>query len=258
MKDFCEINDLVESVECRMQDAYEQGYETGHKDGEARGIDKMNNLSKEAYAKGLEDAWECARKVMLSCGEGGYDAGTIADIFGMSYHDVLKECKPNKVIELFKQYEEQQKQDDKRELSAKCEKCTKEISAECVVDGCEFEPKQDEKNCSNCGQPRDYKNRCIPFCEGKCVEVPTAWIPKQTDATDINVGSIKVGDEIYSDETDMTAVVHHIDAWGRYQCFNSNGAQFILDKETYDKYWHKTYKYYPQIAEVLEQLRGEE
>lgn len=182
MKDFCEINDLVESVECRMQDAYEQGYETGHKDGEARGIDKMNNLSKEAYTKGLENAWECARKVILSCGEGGYDAGTIKDLFGMSYHDVLKECKPNKVVEIFKEYE-QQKQ----------------------------------------------------------------------DATDINDGSIKVGDEVYFEDYEDKRVVTNVDD-GIICAFSldSSYAMTCIEKI------HKTGRTFPQIAEVLEQLRGEE
>lgn len=223
----------------------EKAKREGYENGEANGIDKMNGMVKEAYQHGLEDAWECA--------------GKIHNMYYQKLNEVFPDCTHDKIfidysaqgaIQKIKEYE-QQKQDEK------CEKCTKEISAECVIDGCEFEPKQGEKNCRNCGQPRDYKGRCIPFIEGKCIKVRTGWIPKQTDDTDIDDGSIKVGDEIYSDETDMTAVVHHIDAWGRYQCFNENGAQFVLDKETYDEYWHKTYKYYPQIAEVLKQLRGE-
>lgn len=197
-----EYDALEEIVGGSYNRGYADGLKTGHEGG---------------YRSGLEDAWECARKVILSCGEGGYDAGTIADIFGMSYHDVLKECKPNKVIEIFKEYE-RQKQDERK--------------VDCEVTAC--------YNCIN-HNDCDYE-----------------YEKKQTDTTDIDDGDVKVGDEIYSDETDMTAVVHHIDAWGRYQCFNENGAQFVLDKETYDEYWHKTYKYYSQIAEVLEQLRGKE
>ena len=66
---------------------------------------------------------------------------------------------------------------------------------------------------------------------------------------------IKVGDEIYSELTNSKAVVHRIDTWHRYQCFNEIGAQFILEETTFNKYWVKTGKHYPQIEEVLEGLK---
>ena len=91
-EEFMMLEEVVSSI-------YNRGIKDGMEDSEKR------------YKQGLNDAWECARKIILSCGEGGYDAGTIEDIFGMSYHDVLKECKPNKAIELIKEYEERQKQD---------------------------------------------------------------------------------------------------------------------------------------------------
>lgn len=65
---------------------------------------------------------------------------------------------------------------------------------------------------------------------------------------------VHIGDEIYSELTNSKAVVHHIDAWNRYQCFTDNGSQFILDKHTFNDYWVKTGKNYPQIAEVLKQM----
>lgn len=65
---------------------------------------------------------------------------------------------------------------------------------------------------------------------------------------------IHVGDEIYSELTDSKAVVHHIDAWNRYECFTDSGSQFIIDKHTFNDYWVKTGKSYPQIAEVLKQM----
>lgn len=66
---------------------------------------------------------------------------------------------------------------------------------------------------------------------------------------------VHVGDEIYSELTNSKAVVHHIDAWNRYQCFTDDGSQFILDKHTFNDYWVKTGKNYPQIAEVLKQMK---
>ena len=66
---------------------------------------------------------------------------------------------------------------------------------------------------------------------------------------------IHVGDEIYSELTDSKAVVQRIDAWNRYQCFTDEGAQFVIDRQTFNDYWVKTGKNYPQIAEVLKQMK---
>ena len=39
---------------------------------------------------------------------------------------------------------------------------------------------QTEKYCYTCGQPRDYKGRCIPYKEGNCNRY-SEWMPKQAD-----------------------------------------------------------------------------
>ncbi len=74
-------------------------------------------------------------------------------------------------------------------------------------------------------------------------------LPKQADDEIVHIG-----DEIYSELTNSKAVVQHIDAWNRYECFMDNGSQFIIDKHTFNDYWVKTGKSYPQIAEVLRQM----
>ena len=35
----------------------------------------------------------------------------------------------------------------------------------------------EEKNCANCGQPRNHTGDCILFMEGKCVERYEKWKP---------------------------------------------------------------------------------
>ena len=75
-------------------------------------------------------------------------------------------------------------------------------------------------------------------------------LPKQTDDKIVHVG-----DEIYSELTNSKAVVQHIDAWNRYECFTDRGSQFIIDKHTFNDYWVKTGKSYSQIAEVLKQMQ---
>lgn len=69
---------------------------------------------------------------------------------------------------------------------------------------------------------------------------------------------IHVGDEIYSELTDCKAVVQRIDTWNRYQCFNNEGSQFVIDEQIFNDYWVKTGKNYPQIIEVLNQMKEKE
>ena len=87
----------------------------------------------------------------------------------------------------------------------------------------------------------------------KDVSAVEEQLPKQT-----NDKIVHVGDEIYSELTNSKAVVHHIDAWNRYQCFTDDGSQFILDKHTFNEYWVKTGRNYPQIAEVLKKMKEAE
>lgn len=70
-----------------------------------------------------------------------------------------------------------------------------------------------------------------------------------------NKAEIHVGDEIYSELTDTKAVVQRIDTWHRYQCFNSEGSQFVIDEQIFNNYWIKTGKNYSQIEEVLKQMK---
>ena len=73
--------------------------------------------------------------------------------------------------------------------------------------------------------------------------------------TDKDNKIVRVGDEIYSELTDCKAVVQRIDAWHRYECFTDNGSQFIIGEETFNDYWVKTGKNYPQITEILKQMK---
>ncbi len=92
------------------------------------------------------------------------------------------------------------------------------------------------------------------YTASEAIEKILKYEEKQT----YNDKIVHVGDEIYSELTDCKAVVQHIDAWNRYQCFIDNGDQFIIDSETFNDYWVKTGRSYPQIAEVLKQMKESE
>lgn len=93
-------------------------------------------------------------------------------------------------------------------------------------------------------------------CDCTDEEISESFMEDVTAAIEEQISDkiIHVGDEIYSELTDSKAVVHHIDAWNRYECFTDRGSQFIIDKHTFNDYWVKTGKSYPQIAEVLKQM----
>lgn len=136
---------------------------------------------KDAYAKGLEDAWECIRK-FRNLSERERDK--IFDTIWLQ--DILSHFKPLEVVQKIKEYEERQKQ----------------------------------------------------------------------DATDMNDGSIKVGDEIINGG--VVGVVTHV------RGIEYGMKAFTLIDKT-GKVWNfndllakRTGRNFPQIAEVLRQLRGEE
>lgn len=169
IKDFEEIRrsqydkGYEDGKKLNMNDAYEVGFNQGKKTAEEFNERKAMDEFNKGYQKGLQHgqelrakeaecaktcgmkrAWEAARKVMLSPEEGGIDPSTVKEIFGMNYYAVLKNLPVDEVLS--------------------------------KIDG---EKEQSEKCCATCGQPRDYKNSCIPYKEGKCDKSHKAWIPKQ-------------------------------------------------------------------------------
>lgn len=64
---------------------------------------------------------------------------------------------------------------------------------------------------------------------------------------------IDVGDEIFSEITKTKAVVQRIDSWDRWEILTESGQTTIDDGRK--KYWKKTGRNFPQIAEILEEMR---
>lgn len=54
-----------------------------------------------------------------------------------------------------------------------CPNCGAKMEGECK----DYIPTKEEKSCGTCGQPRNEMDQCIPFKEGKCVEMYEKWIP---------------------------------------------------------------------------------
>ena len=66
MKDYRQIEGLIRQMTECLENAYNRGYKQGFDDGHEKGmIDGVMNIdvNEVSYVKGLNDAWECARKI---------------------------------------------------------------------------------------------------------------------------------------------------------------------------------------------------
>lgn len=104
----------TEGMKKQAQELIEQAYQSGFKDGQGNtlAID-----SEKFIEQGRDEAWEAARKLMLSSeGDGGLPNDIIEKIFnGSMYYDVLKNCSASEAIEKIRKYEEK-KQEEEQEI----------------------------------------------------------------------------------------------------------------------------------------------
>ena len=103
MKDLTILDDIKEFVNRQIDEAYDEGYTQGEKDGRA-------DIG-TAYNKGLEDAWECAKKIYFTPEAGGLSRDELIDIFGKSY-DIPRKYSAKQAIDKIKEYEKKHKTDD--------------------------------------------------------------------------------------------------------------------------------------------------
>jgi len=85
---------------------YKIGYKKGYIDGLNRISDYEDKIRKEAYEKGLSDAWEAARKI---CTNWVLPDSVLSEIFGMdkTIDDIMKENTASEAIEKIRQYEQE-------------------------------------------------------------------------------------------------------------------------------------------------------
>ena len=96
----------------QIDDAYQRGYDKGYAD-KTNNIKAGKELAKDIYQRGLDDAWEAARKIVLSPDEGGTSLPDLFAIFGDgSMQRVFRSYSASEAIEKLKAYEEKQKAND--------------------------------------------------------------------------------------------------------------------------------------------------
>ncbi len=145
-------------------------------------------------------------------------ASEFEEVFGYSYYSrCMGKMSPSEAMQKIKEYE-QQKQ--------KCESC--------FIEKLTKEKWASAKDCKEC--------------------------KRFTDATDMNDGNIKVGDEVrikgsdpVKDDCDYGICTRSLPNINTIYVMRRDGSSGEENKDE----WYRTGRQFPQIAEVLEQLRGD-
>ena len=132
IEDLEELNsDYINEHYGELQDeAYQRGFEDGKKSGYEKGLNAVGTYRKghaigydegyedgknsydknKTYQRGLEDAWEAARRIVVDTDHGGLALGTLSEIFGtQSYSYIMRENTAQDAIAKLKTYEDKQK-----------------------------------------------------------------------------------------------------------------------------------------------------
>lgn len=117
MKNYNDIYDAKQEMCTMMDTAYSKGYDKAYKD---RQIEEQFDEDRviaieEAYQKGLDDAWECANRIVAQPSDGGFSITQLGLIFSQaSVASVLSKYSASEAIDKIKEYEykEKKKADD--------------------------------------------------------------------------------------------------------------------------------------------------
>lgn len=115
-KDYSNLEGLISNVK-KIRNSYDKGYKQGFNEGQAHQLASddvfRESCEKSAYEKGLNDAWERARKIVCDKSQNGYSLYTLREIFGTaSVCGIFGNFSASEAIQKIKEYEEKQKQDD--------------------------------------------------------------------------------------------------------------------------------------------------
>lgn len=130
--------DIMEQVD----EAYQRGLEEGKK-----AFDLLDAERNSEYQRGLDDAWEAARKIALGLDDGGFSTHYLKKVFGSpSFQYAFKNYSASEAIEKLKDYEEKQKASQEIKVGDEVE--TKDVKKFTVVS---FGKDRDGKKVTCCG-----------------------------------------------------------------------------------------------------------
>lgn len=106
------LTPLDKALSSELGEAYKKGLDEGKKQAKVQAhLDVCHDIERVAhgnYQKGLDDAWECARKIVVEKGSGGYTYEHLEEVLGTrNIHKILCNMTPSEVIAKLKAYEQQ-------------------------------------------------------------------------------------------------------------------------------------------------------
>ena len=102
-KNYNAIDGIIKQTGECVTGAYNRGYKDGYKDGQVVAQQAFD----AEYERGLEDAWKATYKIVADVPEGGIDASSLRDIFGlMTLKQIISEYSPQDVMQKIKEYDE--------------------------------------------------------------------------------------------------------------------------------------------------------
>lgn len=173
MKD-TDIFEKVKNIEREIRELcdkrYRDGVSDGFDDGYNQGyFDAKGTKDDEIREQGRKDAWECARKMVLSDEDGGIALSDILKIFGMTQYSAMKRFSASEAIAKIKEYEENQKRT--------CDTCQYLHGGFNSIKKCAncygnsgWTPKQTEQRCKSKMTIDEAITHCEEVADSKCDE----------------------------------------------------------------------------------------
>lgn len=119
------------------KDIQDEAYQRGLEDGKHNGLGEVNMREALEYQRGLDDAWEAARKISILESDGGYSWKEMKSIFGTdSASEIYVLHTATEAINKIKAYEEKQKAEGEIKVGDEVEWDTELIVVTCLyMDG---------------------------------------------------------------------------------------------------------------------------
>lgn len=104
--------ELLPYTEPDMEKVRKEAYDKGYDDATAEIGSDEQAIAEKAYQKGLSDAWEAARKIVLSRDDGGIEYEVKKEIFGHTNYNIIRDFNVSEVIEEIRAHEQAQKEQE--------------------------------------------------------------------------------------------------------------------------------------------------
>ena len=92
---------------------YADGYDAGYNDGRSKVESKIADDILKSYNAGLDDAWECFKKITATPKKGGFSDLIMEKIFGYRFlSDILNNYSASEAVTKIKEYEKKKEADE--------------------------------------------------------------------------------------------------------------------------------------------------